>query len=1133
MNRTSLASRRFYRAFYEWTLLTAPAALGPGTAAARGRGHALHTTSRLADGEPRSTIPQTDGRLKSKHESDDPDPDPDITSARSRLSRPRAAPGREQVHPEDASSADQVVTRWRAAQVQNASQKPFHSLEPCEAVVRFRSDYGLMIEYAAPAPDLAMMQTKMGNRLTELGKRHGCSIDVTVLSAIASVEGGEGVPVVSVQVSGTFAETAAAYLTLRSYSCDSPTGHGGSLANEDGTHLPVLSQETRPSSTLSPNESVLRKRNAISTTMELSVLEDTFMKLVATSSISSFAAKYDVSIKIREPELRPRAPGSSETSIARSFVISGSYKKLRRAKDRIVGLLFNQNDEIGTSSQVAESKRVASSSANRQSNTRSESIGDGNKALRQGDTSKGRPDFGQPAKGHVICHAQIIGDSSEKVRSLIVGPNGRGLNDHRSRIGVKYVHIPANVEGGLVTSGLPAELAKFRPFLQWKVDEACSVHNLTPHKLEFETSSLDEYCARSADCTSEDVRLHGPNSSELWATMIDELPTGWQSTSNGPVHIHKGESRITLSGTTDARSYITARLTTRLMILFKQRGYPKHRIIRSPGGQEAKARLVEDLRKVLRTLTHPVVVVASTQPGPRMTQDRARGVTVSSFNTVTLQPQPIVSFNLKLPSSSWDAIKKSGIFRANVIAGTSRGAAIAQTFTKQHDKPYKGFVELDEMGLATTIKKNGPPKIRDPHGHGINASLTIELLLEKCIEVEDHVIVVGMVRRIDAINSHSLALSYAMRGYRGVDGPIEPDYTRIIGEEEFDPQTNIEDVAARATTGGEVRREEEVDLFEQFNRPNDEDVEAPQQETIADYGSTDEPREAQRRPEQQEEDEDDSDFDKPDHANRNSSSDNPKDAAYPVPQSSFRSTHTLGLLSSTSKRPYSSFAPPAIACFGAPSHSRHYASMSAAQPVPVDNLSRVLDPLAAQSTVSDYLSLPEDPHDQQGRYRPFIKQRSVRGAMKDRRDIVQLQDLLKKCYRLSRDGDEIPLSAEEISNIKHNIVVLERKVCVTLAMNAMWHLKVMLDKARYTEIFWKQVPVLENLIEQGMATLMEDAKDLRRMAEEGRIAKERYEYLSQRLKGRYEAMEVETGRLRQITEEEADGTVKVGDDEEW
>ncbi|KAK5172799.1 uncharacterized protein LTR77_002919 [Saxophila tyrrhenica] len=198
---------------------------------------------------------------------------------------------------------------------------------------------------------------------------------------------------------------------------------------------------------------------------------------------------------------------------------------------------------------------------------------------------------------------------------------------------------------------------------------------------------------------------------------------------------------------------------------------------------EEAAQLVEDTKTALRHLTHPVVLITSRakrgERGRHIVEDY-RGMTVSSFNCVALGREPIVSFNIKTPSRTWDAIEKSRRFCVHFLTATPPGAAIAHAFTQPYDSPETPFQRLTTRG-AYMIKAQDsfkPPMILSA---GVSFWLMADLVPRKCVSVGDHKIVVGSVswvKRLDPkhrkADETTEGLAYAMRGYRGIGVEIEP-----------------------------------------------------------------------------------------------------------------------------------------------------------------------------------------------------------------------------------------------------------------------------------------------------------------------------------------------------------------------
>ena len=111
--------------------------------------------------------------------------------------------------------------------------------------------------------------------------------------------------------------------------------------------------------------------------------------------------------------------------------------------------------------------------------------------------------------------------------------------------------------------------------------------------------------------------------------------------------------------------------------------------------EPAKTPLSTTFRLLMRTLPQSVVVVTSSKPRyvaqskgilnppihPTKPKDY-RGITLSSFTTLTLEPEPIISFNIKYPSETYAAIAQSKHFLVHVLEGSEDAMLIADAFAK-------------------------------------------------------------------------------------------------------------------------------------------------------------------------------------------------------------------------------------------------------------------------------------------------------------------------------------------------------------------------------------------------------------------------------------------------------------------
>lgn len=92
----------------------------------------------------------------------------------------------------------------------------------------------------------------------------------------------------------------------------------------------------------------------------------------------------------------------------------------------------------------------------------------------------------------------------------------------------------------------------------------------------------------------------------------------------------------------------------------------------------------------MRGVPHPVAIITATQIETQFRTTSCngsaaysfKGMTVSSFNTVTLSPEPIISFNVRRPSETLAALTSSGRFLVHLLAPTCSAAALARHFSR-------------------------------------------------------------------------------------------------------------------------------------------------------------------------------------------------------------------------------------------------------------------------------------------------------------------------------------------------------------------------------------------------------------------------------------------------------------------
>ncbi|KAK7607117.1 flavin reductase like domain-containing protein [Phyllosticta paracitricarpa] len=197
------------------------------------------------------------------------------------------------------------------------------------------------------------------------------------------------------------------------------------------------------------------------------------------------------------------------------------------------------------------------------------------------------------------------------------------------------------------------------------------------------------------------------------------------------------------------------------------------------------------MRLVMRKLPQPVVVVTALAPDTELCQRTStskafassRGMTVSSFTTVSVTDRNvIISFNIRKPSGTWDAITHHKRFAIHILEASAEGAHIAGLFTKGDAQA--GFTELVEQkgnmlrfnladgSASLSCHAERGAVVRSHEGtmpqellnapqimsKAVFAQLDCRLLPDSCVSVGDHVIVVAEVCNFQNIKTSIQAM---------------------------------------------------------------------------------------------------------------------------------------------------------------------------------------------------------------------------------------------------------------------------------------------------------------------------------------------------------------------------------------
>lgn len=185
----------------------------------------------------------------------------------------------------------------------------------------------------------------------------------------------------------------------------------------------------------------------------------------------------------------------------------------------------------------------------------------------------------------------------------------------------------------------------------------------------------------------------------------------------------------------------------------------------------------------MRLLAHSVVVCTSAAPATEGSADAPvpRGMTMSSFTSLSLRPTPLVTFNIATPSRTLDAVERSRRFNIHVLSGDVAGARVAEWFRKGNADGLGVFEAgklRDECGCeVVAAETSGEAAAAAPllKGPGVLFALRCGLLGDEpargLVRVRDHVIVLAEILDIiegqdGKIDSAAFGLAYADRLYR-------------------------------------------------------------------------------------------------------------------------------------------------------------------------------------------------------------------------------------------------------------------------------------------------------------------------------------------------------------------------------
>ncbi|TGZ82392.1 hypothetical protein EX30DRAFT_394710 [Ascodesmis nigricans] len=189
------------------------------------------------------------------------------------------------------------------------------------------------------------------------------------------------------------------------------------------------------------------------------------------------------------------------------------------------------------------------------------------------------------------------------------------------------------------------------------------------------------------------------------------------------------------------------------------------------------------LRHTMRILSHPVVI---------LTAPPDRGITLSSLTCLSLHPHPLVSFNIKKPSSCSEAMHDSGVFAVHIMKSTGHAAHLANIFAQvgmargKKRRPWDEVLDLESVatwGDPQRLQNEDSGKGWLVIGKGDGVDTRLWCGKEKVLEVGDHEIWVARVLEVEKVadlaegeGAGMASLMYVDRRFHHVGEEVVPEH---------------------------------------------------------------------------------------------------------------------------------------------------------------------------------------------------------------------------------------------------------------------------------------------------------------------------------------------------------------------
>lgn len=155
--------------------------------------------------------------------------------------------------------------------------------------------------------------------------------------------------------------------------------------------------------------------------------------------------------------------------------------------------------------------------------------------------------------------------------------------------------------------------------------------------------------------------------------------------------------------------------------------------------------MINEFRQTMQRLTSPTAIITSSAL-KSSSPTSYHGLTIASIASLSINPKPLLQFNLQLPSHTSDSLRAHGLFGVHLLKPNSRSISLIKRFSQgtrmKGSKPFKDYIEGRDYSLYNGIasKKDGSvlPLL-------VDAERILVCEKKNVITVADHEIWVGEV----------------------------------------------------------------------------------------------------------------------------------------------------------------------------------------------------------------------------------------------------------------------------------------------------------------------------------------------------------------------------------------------------